>query len=125
MVIQWLCSCFKLNRVHRRLLHSLLFQATHSNNNFFCIIFQTFSLQIIIFQTIIIQYYTRYCQKLCKFLKSSRALREAVNYYFADFVRNPLFAENFVLKGGEGVPLISVTYFWTKIRCFLSKKHNF
>ena len=30
------------------------------------------------------------------------ALREDIKYYFADFVRNPLFAENFVPKGGEG-----------------------
>ena len=56
-------------------------------------------------------------------------LREAVKYYFADFVRkggggtpqirNPLFAENFVRKGGEGgTPQIRNLFFWTKIRCF-------
>ena len=27
-------------------------------------------------------------------------IREDVKYYFADFVRNPLFAENVVRKGG-------------------------
>ena len=42
----------------------------------------------------------------------SNMIREDVKYYFADFVRkgggdtpqirNPLFAENFVRKGGEG-----------------------
>ena len=46
-------------------------------------------------------------------INSTTSLREAVKYYFADFVRkggggstpqirNPLFAENFVRKGGEG-----------------------
>ena len=69
--------------------------------------------------------------------KESMSFREVVKYYFADFVRkgrvgggdtpqirNPLFAENFVRKGG-GVPPMSVTFFWTKNRCFLGKKTQF
>ena len=67
------------------------------------------------------------------------AIRGAVKYYFADFVRkgggggtpqirNPHFAEEKKsVKGGGGeggTPQIR-NFFWTKMRCFFSKKHNF
>ena len=42
-------------------------------------------------------------------------------------IRNPFFAENFVLKGGgEGVPPTSVTFFGDQNQVSsLGKKHNF
>ena len=40
-------------------------------------------------------------------------------------IRNPIFAENFVRKGGEGVTPKSVTYFLDQIQVFLSKKTEF
>ena len=49
-------------------------------------------------------------------------VREDVKYYFADFVHNPLFAENFVRKGGEGVtPQIRNLFFGPKSGVFEQK----
>ena len=69
-------------------------------------------------------------------VKLTLFFREDIKYYFADFVRkggeggtpqirNSLFAENLVRKGGGGVPPISVTYFLNQKQVFLGKKHNF
>ena len=52
-------------------------------------------------------------------------LRGAVKYYFADFVRNPLFAERKIRKGGEGVPPKSVTYFLDQNQVFFEQKTPF
>ena len=62
-------------------------------------------------------------------------LRERVKYYFADFVRsgggggtpqirNPLFAEKKIRKGGRGVPPKSVTYFLDQNQVFFYSKNT-
>ena len=52
-------------------------------------------------------------------------LRGAVKYYFADFVRNPLFAERKIRKGGEGgTPQIRNLFFGPKSGVFWEKKHH-
>ena len=70
-----------------------------------------------------------------RFCEIINRIREAFKYYFADFVRKgggstppiraPLSAENFSVKGGWGVPPISVTYFLDQSQVFLSKQHIF
>ena len=63
------------------------------------------------------------------------SLREPFKYYFADFVRkggggtpqirNPLFAEKKIRKGGRGVPPKSVTYFLDQNQVFFEQKTPF
>ena len=40
-------------------------------------------------------------------------------------IRNPIFAENFVCKGGEGGTPISVTYFLDQNQVFFEQKTQF
>ena len=62
---------------------------------------------------------------------SWQPFREAIKYYFADFVRitylfNPLFAEIFIRKGGEGdTPQFRNQFFWPKSGVFWAQKTQF
>ena len=73
----------------------------------------------------------------CMAYKKYNNFREAVKFYFADFVhkggggtpqiRNPLFAEKVCKRGGGGTPQIRNLFFGPKsgVSFFFSKKHNF